>query len=139
MLDSEFAYLSLTALPQWQISSDKLTFKDPPQILGRGTFGQVLLAEYRGTHVAVKRVIPPRTSFEDSELLSTGSTKDESCDIELGVPQEKTNSKATSMEGCRTSRSMGGLRTEGRRRWNRSVLFSQDECSVLKRQFVEGM
>lgn len=103
----------------------------------------MLLAEYRGTHVAVKRVIPPRTSFEDSEHSSRGSTKDESCDVELGVesaevPQEKTNSKATSTEGFRTSRFMGGLRTAGRRRWNGSVLFSRDECSVLKTQFVEG-
>lgn len=40
---------------------DELKFDDPPSILGRGTFGLVLLAEYRGTQVAVKRVIPPKS------------------------------------------------------------------------------
>jgi len=34
--------------------------KTAPEIAGRGTFGLVLLAEYRGTKVAVKRVIPPK-------------------------------------------------------------------------------
>jgi hypothetical protein len=44
----------------WSISTSDLIFDDPPNVLGRGTFGLVVLAEYRGTQVAVKRVIPPR-------------------------------------------------------------------------------
>jgi serine/threonine protein kinase len=44
----------------WTVKPEELVFDDPPAILGRGTFGLVLLAEYRGTQVAVKRVIPPR-------------------------------------------------------------------------------
>jgi len=44
----------------WAVLPDELEFDDPPEIIGRGTFGLVLLAEYRGTEVAVKRVIPPR-------------------------------------------------------------------------------
>jgi serine/threonine protein kinase/ABC-type phosphate/phosphonate transport system substrate-binding protein len=44
----------------WAVKPDELVFDDPPAILGRGTFGLVLLAEYRGTQVAVKRVIPPK-------------------------------------------------------------------------------
>lgn len=43
----------------WQVKVDELHFDDPPIIVGRGTFGLVLLAQYRGTAVAVKRVIPP--------------------------------------------------------------------------------
>lgn len=43
----------------WIIYPSELAFRDPPEVLGRGTFGLVLLAEYRGTQVAVKRVIPP--------------------------------------------------------------------------------
>mmetsp|Transcript_26441 Transcript_26441/g.44151 ORF Transcript_26441/g.44151 Transcript_26441/m.44151 type:complete len:1556 (-) Transcript_26441:105-4772(-) len=57
----------------WAVKPDELVFNDPPCILGRGTFGLVLLAEYRGTQVAVKRVIPPKlrkphkkTSLESS-------------------------------------------------------------------------
>jgi len=44
----------------WAVKREELIFDDPPTVLGRGTFGLVLLAEYRGTEVAVKRVIPPR-------------------------------------------------------------------------------
>jgi len=44
----------------WAVKPEELKFDDPPEIAGRGTFGLVLLAEYRGTKVAVKRVIPPK-------------------------------------------------------------------------------
>lgn len=44
----------------WKIEKTELKFKDPPEIAGRGTFGLVVIAEYRGTTVAVKRVIPPK-------------------------------------------------------------------------------
>lgn len=42
----------------WAVQTSQLKFDDPPKIVGVGTFGLVLLAEYRGTAVAVKRVIP---------------------------------------------------------------------------------
>jgi len=44
----------------WAVKTSELFFDEPPEIIGRGTFGLVLLGEYRGTQVAVKRVIPPR-------------------------------------------------------------------------------
>ncbi|CAB9499064.1 activated protein kinase catalytic subunit alpha-1 [Seminavis robusta] len=46
----------------WKVKADELEFDEPPEILGRGTFGLVLKATYRGTGVAVKRVIPPKSS-----------------------------------------------------------------------------
>jgi len=46
----------------WEVQVDELHFDDPPVIVGRGTFGLVLRAQYRGTLVAVKRVIPPLTN-----------------------------------------------------------------------------
>lgn len=56
----------------WSVKSSELRFDDPPEILGRGTFGLVLLAEYRGTQVAVKRVIPPKIGKQRrSELRTT--------------------------------------------------------------------
>ena len=43
----------------WKIKASELEFDKPnPKIVGVGTFGYVLLAEYRGTQVAVKRVMP---------------------------------------------------------------------------------
>ena len=43
----------------WHIHPMDLKFEDPPECLGSGSFGIVLKAEYRGTVVAVKRVLPP--------------------------------------------------------------------------------
>ncbi|CAB9514229.1 activated protein kinase catalytic subunit alpha-1 [Seminavis robusta] len=48
----------------WEVDKKDIIFDDPPQIIGRGTFGLVLLGEYRGTAVAVKRVIPPQSKEE---------------------------------------------------------------------------
>lgn len=62
----------------WVVKPDELTFGDPPKVIGQGTFGQVLLAEYRGTQVAVKRVIPPQS---DSETIG-----DESDDRDVEQP-----------------------------------------------------
>eukprot|EP00977_Amphora_coffeiformis_P013940 scaffold3806_cov169-Amphora_coffeaeformis.AAC.16 len=42
----------------WDIKPKELTFDDPSTIIGFGTFGCVHLAEYRGTQVAVKKIIP---------------------------------------------------------------------------------
>ena len=44
----------------WRVKPSDLKFDDPPVVIGRGTFGLVLLSTYRGTTVAVKRVIPPK-------------------------------------------------------------------------------
>ena len=40
----------------WRVAHTELKFDEPAQIIGRGTFGLVVLAQYRGTQVAVKRV-----------------------------------------------------------------------------------
>mmetsp|Transcript_43011 Transcript_43011/g.82056 ORF Transcript_43011/g.82056 Transcript_43011/m.82056 type:complete len:1338 (+) Transcript_43011:58-4071(+) len=46
----------------WRIDGSELTFADPPEVLGQGSCGQVVKAEYRGTVVAVKR---PFVSVQD--------------------------------------------------------------------------
>uniref|UniRef100_A0A7S1G0J5 guanylate cyclase n=1 Tax=Corethron hystrix TaxID=216773 RepID=A0A7S1G0J5_9STRA len=58
----------------WTVHSPELIYDDPPKVLGRGSFGLVVLAEYRGTQVAVKRVLP-----KHMDLLPTGSTSLTSC------------------------------------------------------------
>lgn len=55
----------------WLIKKDDLEYHDPPEVLGHGTFGLVLLAEYRGTQVAVKRVIPPKNSTAKNATQTT--------------------------------------------------------------------
>ena len=41
----------------WQVNVDELHFDDPVEVIGQGSFGVVLLAEYRGTKVAIKRAL----------------------------------------------------------------------------------
>lgn len=55
----------------WEINPVELQFDDPPVVIGRGTFGLVLLAEYRGTTVAVKRVLPPRSVAQEKRRHSS--------------------------------------------------------------------
>jgi len=43
----------------WKVALRDLQFSDPLEVIGQGSFGRVLLAEYRGTQVAVKQVLPP--------------------------------------------------------------------------------
>ena len=55
----------------WKVRREDLHFADPPEVLGSGTFGLVLLGEYRGTQVAVKRVIPPKESGGSTNTKTT--------------------------------------------------------------------
>ena len=43
----------------WHVGVDELQFSEPPDVIGQGGFGVVVLGQYRGTKVAVKRVLPP--------------------------------------------------------------------------------
>jgi guanylate cyclase len=44
----------------WYVQPNELYFNEPPEVIGLGSFGLVLLGEYRGTKVAVKRGLAPR-------------------------------------------------------------------------------
>ena len=48
----------------------ELHVSDESEVLGEGTFGKVLRGEYRGTQVAVRRILPPRSSRYHSLLHS---------------------------------------------------------------------
>eukprot|EP00977_Amphora_coffeiformis_P029692 scaffold42408_cov176-Amphora_coffeaeformis.AAC.1 len=55
----------------WIIKKKELIMDEPPCVLGRGSFGEIFLAEYRGTQVAVKRAILPKAaSLSTSSLIS---------------------------------------------------------------------
>jgi serine/threonine protein kinase len=42
----------------WHVNPEELNFSYPVEVIGQGAFGVVLAAEYRGTRVAIKRVVP---------------------------------------------------------------------------------
>lgn len=78
----------------WKVKKEELKFASPPAVLGSGTFGLVLLAEYRGTQVAVKRVIPRKinkgssfffTAFDAKEQEKEKDTKGMIADEETGM------------------------------------------------------
>jgi serine/threonine protein kinase len=51
----------------WEVNHAQLKFSEPSKVIGKGSFGVVLLGEYRGTHVAAKTLRnhyspPSRTS-----------------------------------------------------------------------------
>ena len=41
----------------WMVNLDELSFDDPVEVIGQGSFGVVILGTYRGTKVALKRAI----------------------------------------------------------------------------------
>lgn len=82
-----FAYLERRrkeADSVWIVNKSELIYDDPPEVLGRGTFGLVVAAEYRGTRVAVKRVIPPNQATAGAEIFDYD---DDSADEECEMPQ----------------------------------------------------
>eukprot|EP00934_Nitzschia_sp_Nitz4_P008059 Nitzschia sp. Nitz4//scaffold542_size5954//2//2866//NITZ4_009184-RA/size5954-augustus-gene-0.0-mRNA-1//-1//CDS//3329554268//8049//frame0 len=59
----------------WHINVDELVFSEPPEVVGRGAFGIVILGQYRGTKVAVKRVMPPSMKEASPTSGHRSSTK----------------------------------------------------------------
>lgn len=96
----------------WSVDTKDLKFADPRTVLGQGTFGEVLLAEYHGTSVAVKRVLPLKPtgvqrSGEYSDAFVTPSKDnfiDENDDIEagraIGNPEQHPSSAGVDSAGA---------------------------------------
>ncbi|CAB9496779.1 Receptor-type guanylate cyclase gcy [Seminavis robusta] len=71
----------------WRVNPKDLVFAEPRVVLGQGTFGQVLLGEYFGTKVAIKRVLPPKKRGKTSGNASGARICWEGQDVETGKPQ----------------------------------------------------
>lgn len=77
----------------WKVSDADLHYDSPPQTLGQGTFGYVVAADWRGTQVAVKRVLPSILDGGSSMLLtSSGSGQPRiDRDVEAGAARLNTS------------------------------------------------
>ena len=90
----------------WKIKPLELTYDSPPVLLGRGTFGVVLQAEYRGTAVAVKRVIPPATKtkiMSQSLIFSSTANSAERTSNSTEINSAALPDYTTSVPNRRTS------------------------------------
>ena len=88
----------------WLVSVEELHFGEPVEIVGQGSFGVVLLAEYRGTKVAIKRALPPSTKGGSKKssngLLHGGSSNTDSKEHELELRDGSEDIEAqTGMRG----------------------------------------
>ncbi len=76
----------------WHISAEELHFNEPPEVIGQGGFGVVILGQYRGTKVAVKRVLPPlMTSKRRTATIISGDDVAPPSTTITNVPSDKPN------------------------------------------------
>lgn len=122
----------------WKIQSSELKFASPPTVLGRGTFGLVVSAEYRGTQVAVKRVIPSNESssagpFSVECKQSTSSPAAESATLQsfFAVQNSIVNFIDEAEKGNAPRRTMG--------LFSRQILVSSGLQTQLRADFVAEM
>ena len=141
----------------WHVHPEELHFRTPPEVLGRGSFGLVLLGEYRGTQVAVKRVIPPRIGrrtsgagtrskkssgmFNYAGLFGTGDTSEsnsDTTDIERGTSSFGTSSSnligrqsgglsGKKYRGSTAASIASGMRAAQKKHWHKAFQFSRSE------------
>jgi hypothetical protein len=107
----------------WKVQKKDLIFYDPPEVIGQGTFGLILKAEYRGTQVAVKRIMPPKT---DSSRDTTNVLEDKfQCGI--GEGSKSVDSSLSDLGVDKGSSSTGKKMSQGAK-WKK-----------LRSDFIEEM
>ncbi len=75
----------------WHINVEELHFNEPPEVIGAGGFGVVILGQYRGTKVAVKRVLPPSKSSKDQSGSIISGDDDGVGSTEIAVGNSKSS------------------------------------------------
>jgi len=149
----------------WEISIDDLMFDNPPEVLGRGTFGLVVAASYNTTRVAVKRVIPAKAATEQrgahlflskssgakfDELFEIRDDTTNASTIDLGVDDELVSPEAPGKPRSRQSRHSGhdsmaafqsGTMSSGSKKTllQKMLPFLYTEHSIMRESFIEEM
>jgi len=117
----------------WKVDKNDLKFEDPPVIIGRGKFGLVLMAEYRGTDVAVKRVLPASDRKSKSSRSTTSSS---SADPISGWFREDV--EANAMTGANKTKSKGDVsKTQGKSSRGKKSGSSDNDGVTTRRRLVK--
>lgn len=111
----------------WRVDLDELQFDDPVEVIGRGSFGEVLLAEYRGTKVAIKRAIRPRNG-------TAGSTRGKSWKPSSGGPADSGSPKRDQIVG--STRSLEDVVSCGSLESEEDVERAPTPTTILRRDSV---
>eukprot|EP00529_Nitzschia_sp_RCC80_P008017 CAMPEP_0113500784 /NCGR_PEP_ID=MMETSP0014_2-20120614/32547_1 /TAXON_ID=2857 /ORGANISM="Nitzschia sp." /LENGTH=1271 /DNA_ID=CAMNT_0000395211 /DNA_START=158 /DNA_END=3973 /DNA_ORIENTATION=+ /assembly_acc=CAM_ASM_000159 len=98
----------------WEVNKEELHFSE---VIGQGTFGLVHLAEYRGTQVAVKSILPPKPSDMGQSRIDSTADTDESDSSPVG--STSNGIKNTSSGYYNGKSSWGGT---GKTSWGRISL-----------------
>eukprot|EP00980_Cylindrotheca_fusiformis_P023391 scaffold10429_cov126-Cylindrotheca_fusiformis.AAC.22 len=111
----------------WQVNDEELHFSYPVEIIGQGAFGVVVLAEYRGTQVAIKRVLPfdERRSRKGS-VVNNSLSKDtpaQQQDVEIQIDGNTDDEAIQTSFGAR----------------NGSLVFSESKTSASDLDFLGGL
>eukprot|EP00526_Cylindrotheca_closterium_P001767 CAMPEP_0113659478 /NCGR_PEP_ID=MMETSP0017_2-20120614/32381_1 /TAXON_ID=2856 /ORGANISM="Cylindrotheca closterium" /LENGTH=1078 /DNA_ID=CAMNT_0000574035 /DNA_START=785 /DNA_END=4021 /DNA_ORIENTATION=- /assembly_acc=CAM_ASM_000147 len=94
----------------WLVESSELHFPSPLVVVGHGSFGFVLQAEFRGSNVAVKRAYQSRLASKKSSHFKKGEPSQEKApsaapesipgpDVELGLSTSKGATETESSDG----------------------------------------
>lgn len=106
-----FGYRRRKSDEVWHVNPEELDFSHPVEVIGQGAFGVVLAAEYRGTRVAIKRVIAQQdvgrsraSSIPSAVSGSNNNSQDFSGerpdDVEGGADSPGTNPTSDSRESA---------------------------------------
>jgi hypothetical protein len=91
----------------WHVNPEELNFSHPVEVIGQGAFGVVLVAEYRGTKVAIKRVVPQQeTRNKGGSVVSVAGSAPgagSNTDPEIGTVSPMANETANSMTNSKES------------------------------------
>lgn len=99
-----FGYRRRKSDEVWHVHPEELNFSHPVEVIGQGAFGVVLAAEYRGTRVAIKRVIPPqdvmKTRAGSAPSVAGSAVSSRSRDLEEGADSPGTNPTSDSRDSA---------------------------------------
>lgn len=81
----------------WRVDQQEVLYDDPVEVLGKGSFGEVWKATYRGTTVAVKKISFATDESRTSNLVSASATPTSNENEGMTPPKSKKVSPSSQL------------------------------------------